>query len=136
MEGFSSGENVRLVLRLKETARCACAACWQKHAVNRIAKRQARKSGLLTPHRAEYSTDIPRESLRSPAQAASAHPDDVTGPSWQPAASHPSLFRSAQYRIRPRIDHRQRQPLNDTASSAPVAEKKAGHPSAQCVCLG
>src|ERR1700733_6757969 len=125
MEGFSSGENVRFVLRLKETARCASDACQLKDTISKTASRQTRHGAFLNFHRAEYSTYIPRESLSSPVQAASAHPDDAAGLLPRPAASHPSLSRSVPYDTQPRLRHHQQQPLNDTVSSAPIGEKKS-----------
>src|ERR1700722_1179444 len=128
MEGFSSGENVRFVLRLKETARCASDARELRDAIQKKASRQARYGAFLNFHRAEYSTYTPRESLSSPVQAASAHPDDAAGLSPRPAAPHPSLSRSVPYDTQPRLRHHQQQPLNDTVSSAPIGEKKSDLP--------
>src|SRR5579859_2689103 len=80
MVGFSVGAKLRLVLRLKETGRAAS---------NRMGKNSASRSRSPTFSRlrAEYSNDKPRENLRFPEAAASAHPDGATNRSSIAGAS-------------------------------------------------
>src|ERR1017187_7354388 len=89
MVGFSSGENVRLVLRLKETARVVWA--WAAAAKNRNSSPQRRVSVSL--RRAGGSTDRPLENSGCRVGGASARQDGGAGPRSRRVGFRPFVCR-------------------------------------------
>src|SRR5450631_3423771 len=92
MLGFSEGENVRDVLRLKETAGAACRTAGS-HSASRRNPTAHTAVLTLSLRRAEYSTGTLPGNSNSPATAAISRQDDVQDLRSKRASFHPLYVR-------------------------------------------